>query len=76
MVELADDAEMAMRKPQAERFFAAIGISEEYRPVFVSDEAALYDIQLEDDALVINRVRKHYGVTITTDDFRVPFWLS
>jgi hypothetical protein len=75
MLELADDPEMAQRAESAREFFTAIGLEEGLRPVLVSDEAALYDIQPEDDDLVIRRVAEHYGATITVpDDFRRPFW--
>lgn len=75
MVEMADDTEMQKRGPQAERFFAAIGLVGDLHPFFVSDEAALYDIQGEDDDWVIGRVRIHYGIVLTADDFRLPFWV-
>lgn len=69
MVERADDIEMKKRGSQAERFYMAIGLADDLRPFFVSDEAALYDIQAEDDNWVIGRVREHYGVVLTTEDF-------
>lgn len=75
MVERADDIEMKKRGSQAERFYMAIGLADDLRPFFVSDEAALYDIQAEDDNWVIGRVREHYGVVLTTEDFRLPFWV-
>ena len=75
VVEFADDTEMAERAALAAEFFTAIRLDEEFQPFFVSDEAALYDIQMEDDEFVIRCVAQHYGVAITSpDDFRRPFW--
>ena len=74
-VDVADDSEMKKRHAKAERLYQALALDEDTRPFFVSDEASLYDIQGEDDSVVIAQVAKHYGVTLTLDDFRLPIWM-
>ena len=76
VVTLADDHEMSQRRALADEFYDALGLVEgESRPDFVSDEASLYDIQMEDDARVVQLVESHYGVTLRVpDDLRRPFW--
>jgi hypothetical protein len=75
MVEYSDDSKMKVRAEMAEEFYAAIGLDHDLRPWFVSDEASLYDVQLNDDADIVEAVKRHYGVELTIpDDFRAPFW--
>lgn len=74
--DVADDREMRRRGAVATEFYDAIGLVEgETRPWLVTDEAALYDIQAEEDEFVVRQVEEHYGVTLSVpDDFRRPFW--
>jgi hypothetical protein len=67
---------MSQLRALADEFYDAVGLVEgESRPAFVSDEASLYDIQVEDDARVVQLVESHYGVTLRVpDDLRRPFW--
>jgi len=79
MVEFAGDAQMRERTRLAEEFFRAVFGPDgedygDYRLAFVSDEAALWDVASAEEADVIERVVGHYGVTLTLDDFSVPFW--
>jgi hypothetical protein len=76
VIEIADDSEMRKRALLADEFYEAIGLLEdETWPFFVSDEAALYDFQMEPDDEVVRLVKGHYGVTIRSpEDFRRPFW--
>jgi hypothetical protein len=75
MPEFANDSETERRRASATEFYVAIGLDDDYRPDFVSDEASLYDFQMEDDDVVIRRVALHDGVTINSpEDFRRPFW--
>lgn len=64
VIDFADDQQMLRRQTLAEEFYDALGlIDDENRPFFVSDEAALYDIQMEDDDFVVAAVQHHYGIT-------------
>jgi hypothetical protein len=76
VVDFADDEQMLLRQALAEEFYDALGlVADETRPFFVSDEAALYDIQMEADDYVVLAVQHHYGVTLRVpDDFKRPLW--
>ena len=76
MIDFADDAQMLRRQDLADEFYDALGlIDDENRPFFVSDQAALYDIQMEDDEFVVGAVQRHYGFTLRVpEDFKRPFW--
>jgi hypothetical protein len=79
-VEFASDAEMSRREAAATEFFRVVfGPAgpdySDYRLAFVSDEAALWDVNgCATEEEVIERVLDHYGVPITTADFSLPFW--
>jgi hypothetical protein len=76
VTDIAGDEQMARRQDLAEEFYDALRLVQgEDRPVFVSDEAALYDIQFEPDDVVVLRVQEVYGFTLRVPaDFRRPFW--
>lgn len=75
VVEMAGHSEMSQRVTLAEEFYTVVGLTGDTRPLFVSDDAALYDIQLEADQDVVDRVRGFYGVTLEVPrDFRRPLW--
>lgn len=79
MVEFASDERMQARGKLAAEFFEVVFApddedSGDYRLAFVSDEATLFDLGPTPEADVIQRVEHHYGVTIGTDDFVIPFW--
>lgn len=76
MIDFADDEQMSRRQALADEFYDALGlIDDENRPFFVSDEAALYDVQMEDDDFVVVAVERHYGITLRVpEDFKRPFW--
>ncbi len=76
MIDFADDEQVSRRQSLADEFYDALGlIDDENRPFFVSDEAALYDVQMEDDHFVVVAVQRHYGITLRVpEDFKRPFW--
>ena len=76
MIDFADDEQMSRRQAMADEFYDALGLIDgENRPFFVSDEAALYDLQMEDDDFVVVAVQRHYGITLRVpEDFKRPFW--
>jgi hypothetical protein len=73
VIDFADDEQMSSRQTLADEFYDALGmIDDENRPFFVSDDAALYDVQMEDDDFVVVAVQRHYGITLRVpEDFNV-----
>lgn len=59
--------------PLAEEFYATI-LSPDEEPGFVSDEATLLDISLAPEELPIEKIKAHYGKTLTKFDLRRSFW--
>ena len=64
MIDVAGDREMSQRVRFADEFYDVVGLTDETRPLFVSDQAGLCDIQLEADHDVVDRVKGFYGVTL------------
>jgi hypothetical protein len=58
--------------PLAEEFYRSILFDEE--PLFVSDEATLFDVWSGDIAEILDRCSAHYGVPLTLTDARQPLW--
>jgi hypothetical protein len=57
----------------AEEFYESI-LRPEEEPGFVSDEASLLDISLAPEELLIEKIKSHYGKTVTRFDLRRSFW--
>lgn len=65
--------EMDKRAEEARAFYEAVFDADE-RPYFVSDAATLYDIFAGDEAELVERCFRRYGVRLTEQDFRLPVW--
>ncbi|HVB00592.1 MAG TPA: hypothetical protein VNE42_04955 [Acidimicrobiales bacterium] len=68
---LAEHAEMDRRADLAKEFYLATNA--ELAP-FVSDEATWYAFDYLDDAEIAELIRRHYGVTVTSDNLKMRFW--
>jgi hypothetical protein len=73
MIQLADDEHMRDLEPLAEEFYESI-LRPDEEPGFVSDEASLLDISLAPEELLIEKIKSHYGKTVTKFDLRRSFW--
>lgn len=70
---LADAMKTDARLPALSRFAEAV-FDEDEMPIFVSDEACLYDLSLEEEPVLQDRIQRAFGVTITLEQFRWPMW--
>jgi hypothetical protein len=70
---IADLMRMNKRKLLAEEFYNNVLEPEEI-PCLVTDEASLYDIFAGDEFELINKVKIKYGVNISLEQFKMPFW--
>jgi hypothetical protein len=74
MIDLADDEHMRSLKPLAEEFYEKV-LRPDDEPGFVSDDASLLDTSLAPENLLIDKIKTHYGMTVTNSDLRKSFWL-
>ena len=73
MINLADDSHMRGLQSLAEEFYDKV-LRPNEDPGFVSDEATLLDISLAPEQELIEKIRSHYGKTVTKWDLRKSFW--
>lgn len=73
MIQFADDEHMRGLEQLAEEFYESV-LRPNEEPGFVSDEASLLDISLAPEELLIEKIKAHYGKSVTKFDLRRSFW--
>jgi hypothetical protein len=71
-VEFSSDVEMRKIPDLTRDFFKYALFDEE--PVFISDEATIWDVSTVDSEELTKRCLGHYGTSVSTDDFKQPLW--
>ena len=54
--------------------FCHAALDPDEQPIFISDEASLWDIFAGDPPQLIERVYEQYGVRLTLDHCSIPLW--
>lgn len=72
MANFSSDVEMQKIVRLAEDFYKSILFDEE--PLFVSDEATLFDVWSGDMEEILERCSAHYGTPLTLEDAKLPLW--
>ena len=72
MAEFAQSHEMEKITSLTEEFFKNVLYDEE--SLFISDEANLWDLSMSSVDDVLDRIHRYYGVSITREDSKQPFW--
>jgi hypothetical protein len=73
LAEFSSNTEMQKVAALAEEFYVSV-LRDDEEPLFVSDEATLFDVWSGDMNEVLNRCKQRYGVPVSLDDARQPFW--
>jgi hypothetical protein len=71
-MEFSSDVEMQKLSGEAQEFFAKILPEEE--PLFVSDEATVWDVSTSTAEDLLARCLKYYGKTLSIGDLQQPLW--
>jgi len=71
-MKLSSDTEMQKLTFEANEFYQNVLYDDE--PSFVSDEANVWDISLSSENELLERIAKHYGMSVSRDDLKQPFW--
>lgn len=71
-MEFSSDAEMQKIADLKREFFEHILYDEE--PVFVSDEATIWDVSMSSADDLIDRCSKYYGIPVRIEDLNQPLW--
>jgi hypothetical protein len=71
-MKLGSDVEMQRLSSEAREFFEKILYDE--RPVFVSDEATIFDVSTSPIEELSERCAKHYGRVLSPESLKQPLW--
>jgi hypothetical protein len=71
-MEFSLDTEMQKVSREAQEFFEKVLFDEE--PVFVSDEATVWDVSMSTADELLERCSKYYGKSLSEDDLKQPLW--
>ena len=69
-MELSSDIEMKKAAREAQRFFKEVLYDEE--PLFVSDEASIFDVSTWTEEELSRRCSKAYGKSVSAEDLKQP----
>jgi len=56
------------------REFFEQALSGEYDPIFVSDEATIWDVSMEAPEELLRRCSEHYETSVSIEDLKQPLW--
>ncbi len=71
--QMADSTNIQERQSLINEFCDAL-FEEEDKPWFISDEACLYDITMEDDEILQAKIKQYYGIDIAVAMFKIKLW--
>ena len=71
-MEFSSDVEMQRVSREAQEFFDKVLFDEE--PVFVSDEATIWDVSMSTADDLLERCSKYYGKSLSVEDLKQPLW--
>jgi hypothetical protein len=72
-MEFSPDEKMQQIEPLAREFFEQV-LSGEYEPVFVGDEATIWDVSMETPEELLRRCSEHYRTSASIEDLKQPLW--
>jgi len=72
MIPFSSDLEMKKIPELTREFFEHVLYDEE--PLFVSDEATIWDVSMSTTQELISRCRKYYKKTVSVADLGQPLW--
>jgi len=72
VMKAASDAKIKAVPEQLSKFLKSVLYDEE--PLFISDEATIYDLSMSDTAEISDRIQRSYGIDVTTDEIKLPLW--
>jgi hypothetical protein len=71
-MEFSSDIEMQKASREAQEFFALILPDEQ--PLFVSDEATIWDVSTSTAEEILTRCSRYYGKNLSVADLKQPLW--
>jgi hypothetical protein len=72
-MEFSADEKMQQIEALAREFFGQVLVGE-YEPIFVGDEATIWDVSTETPEELLRRCSQHYRTPVTLEDLKQPLW--
>ena len=71
-MEFSPDREIEQLQDLVQELFDHVLYDEE--PIFISDEATIWDVSMSSPEELLDRLSSYYGVTISRADLKLPLW--
>ena len=71
-MEFSPDGEIEQLQDLVQELFDHVLYDEE--PIFISDEATIWDISMSSTEVLLQRLSGYYGVTVSRADLKLPLW--
>jgi hypothetical protein len=71
-MELAPDSEVQQSQDLVRELFEHVLYDEE--PIFISDQATIWDVSMSTSEELLSRIARYYGVEISRADLNQPLW--
>jgi hypothetical protein len=71
-MDFAPDNKIQQMEELVKGFFKHVLYDEE--PIFISDEATIFDISMSSPEELLDRIYRYYGVHISQADLSLPLW--
>jgi hypothetical protein len=71
-MQLSSESEMQKIPELTQEFLEHVLYDEE--PLFISDEATIWDVSMSTGEELIDRISQHYKKRVTTVDLKQPLW--
>lgn len=72
MIPFSSDSEMQKMPELTQEFLERVLYDEE--PLFISDEATIWDVSMSTGEELTKRISDYYGKTVSESDLKQPLW--
>ena len=71
-MEFSPDSEIQQLQDLVQELFDHVLYDEE--PIFISDEATIWDVSMSTSEELLGRISRYYGIKISNADLNQPLW--
>jgi hypothetical protein len=71
-MEFSSDNEIQRLQDSVQELFEQVLYDEE--PIFISDEATIWDVSMSTSEELLGRMSRYYGIEVSSDDLNQPLW--
>lgn len=71
-MEFSSDSEIQQLEDLVQELFKHVLYDDE--PIFISDEATIWDVSMSSPEELLSRFSSYYGITVSREDLNLPLW--